>query len=230
MSNKQKILYIEDDVLDIQNMKWLCNNADDISLNIITDFEELPEAIKTINPNLIITDQYLRTNHFSKYIHAFNNIDYIVLSNNLEINTTLQKNPKHILKKPLLIKTFRELILNEKQAEDHPKIDFFNTISDENTKTKMIQLLKSELSYAQEKLPQHLENRQIEEMITIIHKISGKFSILNMKESYDLSRELELNLKNNTLETIKIQKLITNINNALHFLTTKFNLHESHNS
>lgn len=223
MIKKVHILYVEDDALDTRNLEWLVDQTDHVKLTTCQSFDDVASILNTNTIDLIITDQYVKTDHYSDYLKYFNQLDYIVVSNTTDLkNGNLLYPPIKSLKKPLTLDTFKSLFELNTSDQDAPEADYFDTISDEVQKQKMINLLKREFENVLNALPQLLNENNLEEIKHLVHKVSSKFSLLQMKETYDLARNIEKELTIDVVSNDKIQLLLENTASAFKHLKSKY--------
>lgn len=229
MANYQHILYLEDDAIDIKNMQWLSQQIDTIQLHILEDLSEVDTFLQSHTIDLIITDQYVQHSHFSEYISAFKNIPYVVLSNSdLEKSAVLTSQPIIVLSKPLYLSAFEELcIKKEVNSVEQPTDEYFDTITDISMKNEMLKLLTEEFKNAVTQFPKLIAQQQTREARNLIHKLSGKFSLLKMKQAYNSSRNLEKELANGIFNTTKATDLLQKIKQVSTYLDSKFAIHDS---
>jgi len=222
MSSITNILYIEDDGLDIRNMEWLTDQLDTVQLTVSQTFESISSILKSTKIDLVITDQYIKNTHYADYLKHFQDIKYIVISNTSDIKQEgLLYPPLRTLQKPLTLDLFKSLFKENHPTQDQPKDDFFDTISDANQKKKLISLLVKELDTLFKELPRLQGENNIDEMKHLVHKVSSKFSLLQMKETFELARTIEKELTIDIISQEKIQLLLENTTTALTHLKTK---------
>ena len=216
------ILYIEDDALDIRNMEWLVDQMNEVQLTVSSTFDSVDSVLKHHTIDFIITDQYINQTHYSDYLSTFEKKNYVVLSNTKNVEKEgLLYPPLQTLQKPLSLDIFKSLFSDNHPTLKAHKNDFFDTISDEGQKKKLIALLSEELDTVLTKLPRLLGENNMDEMKHLIHKVSSKFSLLQMKETFDLAREIEKELDVDVISKEKIKLLLQNTTTALTHLKSK---------
>ncbi len=222
MKEKVHILYIEDDTLDIRNLEWLADQVDHVQLTICQSFEKVASILSANTIDLIITDQYVKADHYSNYLSHFKQLDYIVLSNTTDLKkSTILYPPLKSFKKPLTLDVFKSLFEANSSQKVASKYDYFDTITDEEYKERLISLLKSEFENVLLAVPKLLNDNNLEEIRQIVHKVSSKFSLLQMKEPFDLARNIEKELTIDVLSNDKIQLLLENTETAFTYLNSK---------
>ena len=215
MSSYQHILYLEDDQLDVKNMRWLCDQIDGLTLSISDSFQE--NDISAVD--LIITDQYLYGNHFSDFVYLFGKLNYCVLSNNTNINIDkLSHQPIALLDKPLKLNDFKAIISEEKiEVTDKFDLDFFASFTSEEI-AEIRKLLLQEFEYFIINIPLLLAQNNTTEMRNIVHKITGKYSMLNMTSTFNQAREIEKQLKCDDIAAEGIHQLVKETKKAFQYL------------
>ncbi len=75
-----------------------------------------------------------------------------------------------------------------------PNYDYLNDLNDSNLKIKMIALLIQEFSDYSVSFDERLNQNSAKDWFFIVHKISSKFSILGLNDSFTLSKKIEQRL------------------------------------
>ncbi len=81
-----------------------------------------------------------------------------------------------------------------------PNYDYLNNLNDLNLKIKMIALLIQEFSEYSEAYEKCLTQFTSKDWFFIVHKISSKFSILGLNETYALSKKIEQRLSEGAID------------------------------
>lgn len=228
-----QLIYIEDDAIDIKNMQWLCDQIGAVEVHIVQHLETLETYLKRYSVDLIITDQFIENIHFSEYIHLFKSVEYMVLSNSDILHEEqLAYQPKQILSKPLYLNVLQKIIHSNKtiDPQEIPQTSYLETISNPKMKQQIIDLLILEFDRAQKQLPRWIKEKNYHEIKHMSHKISGKFSILNMKNTYELARSIDRELNKGVFDRSKATELHKKIELVLSSLLTKYARNESTNN
>ena len=100
-----------------------------------------------------------------------------------------------------------------------PNFNYFDALNNPDLKIKMIELLLAEFTDAKDHLLIYLENKNTEELVHCIHKLSSKFSLLEMKETYILSKKLEDELRENLISEKEITQFHGIVVNTIPYLS-----------
>jgi len=217
-----RLLYIEDDFIDKKNMEWVTNHFDDISLQIKASFTSAQSILEQEHFDLIISDQNVEQEQLIDYLHLFKNKEFYVLSNSVSIDDVIVEKAKGIIKKPLTIGEFRELLgTNEQEETDTPNLNYFKIIDNPEAKAEMLGIIERELQNANTEIPKLVAENKPEALKNLIHKLASKFSVLGMETTFKQVVALEKELKNGSMPAQKIDQLNNQIATALMFLTSE---------
>lgn len=230
MMKYSHIIYVEDDPIDIWNMERICIRHKELELVIVNSFQEMVHHFADHKKQLIITDQFLRGQHFTDCIDLFQDRDYVVLSNVELINDFSGQKPLEVLLKPLEKDMLYGLIYGEEQMTTQQSFHFMESDWSLDIKKEVAGLIQNELLAFLSEAQSLISTKDYEGLHFRVHKLTSKFSFLAMPEAFDLSQEIGGELREGRLTDRSICKLLSYAQTALSLLTAKTKSYESHNN
>ncbi len=191
------ILYLEDDPIDAKFATMTFRALGIETFTVSKDFESLSELLLVNDYDFVLTDMKLGMDEFMEHYHRFLGIPYIMISNSPR-ELDLGHRPKGIFSKPIS-KDKAEAMLDlvkssEPEVPNHEYL-FGITEGDADLLKEMAALIEVQFRQANEGLPKLYEEGNNKEVISIIHKMVGKFSVIGMPSSSVLFSGAEQTLK-----------------------------------
>ena len=205
-----KVLFVEDNPLQQKSFKTILKKNLGIKHSIINDFDLLKSELEKNDYTHLISRYAIN----GKLINDFSEIitipTLIIFTDKIEINETNYSLTKLPLSYSKLFSFLSETpIMSNETLEKYAMGDqeFINQIKE---------LIKEEFKANIEIIPQLLENKNLKEIKSKVHQMVSKFSLLEMDNSYNLSKEIDLNILENPKKQIpNMQQLLVDIEIAL---------------
>ena len=205
-----KVLFVEDNPLQQKSFKTILKKNLGIKHSIINDFDLLKSELEKNDYTHLISRYVIN----GKLINDFSEIitipTLIIFTDKVEINETNYSLTKLPLSYSKLFSFLSETpIMSNETLEKYAMGDqeFINQIKE---------LIKEEFKANIEIIPQLLENKNLKEIKSKVHQMVSKFSLLEMDNSYNLSKEIDLNILENPKKQIpNMQQLLVDIEIAL---------------
>lgn len=228
------ILYIEDDTIDIKNCQLIVAKHSECTVTIARSFEEAISILNQENISFIISDRRIGMDNYSEFWENFFGIPCFVLSNQLDESLfDLTIPPLGAYEKPIRLEQVKEMLEMVSSKEQTPNMEYAENITagEPELLREMADILKSQFLDAIDKIPYLYENEDIEQLIQVIHKLIGKFSVLSMKDSFSFFNLTEKYLREGlTLKEYAYKRLLADLKTGVDFIKEYIEINELHNS
>ncbi len=205
-----KVLFIENDSIQQASFKSILDKNLGIKHHIIDGFDSLESELKKDNYTHLISKFSINNNTINDYKHLIEIPTLIILENNIDISDTGFSYTKLPLSYSKLFAFLCEApIISNNTLEKYAMgdQDFMNQM-----KGHIIEEFKANF----EEIPKLLENKNLKEIKSKAHQMISKFSLLEMNNSYNLSKEIDLNIFDDPENQIQnMQQLLVDIEIAL---------------
>lgn len=228
------ILYIEDDIIDIKSFQLIFSKHTNHTITIAENFVTAIDIINNNQIDFVISDGSIGMDTFLDYWYEFFGLPYFVLSNqpNPEI-FNLSQPPVGVYQKPIQKTQLDEILSSVNLVNQEPNLSYAENISggDPTIIKEILDILIQQFQDAIDKIPYLYENKQQEELIQIIHKLIGKFSVLSMKDSFSFFNLVEKYLREGfELKTFAFNRILTDLKMGINFMKKYIEINELHNS
>lgn len=228
------ILYIEDDIIDIKNCQLIFSKNTDHTITIAENFVMAIDIVNQEEIDLVISDGRIGMDTFLDYWNEFFGLPYFVLSNHPDPEIfNLSQPPIGVYQKPIKKEQLDEILSSINTGNQVPNLSYAEDISggDPAIIKEMLDILIKQFQDAIEKIPYLYKNKQQEELIQLIHKLIGKFSVLSMKDSFSFFNLVEKYLREGfELKTFAYNRILSDLTIGIDFMKNYININELHNS
>lgn len=206
-----KILFIEDNETSQESIKSLLLTNSGVNYKIIANFNELREELcSNLYTHLISVNNISSKNllDFKEFI----TVPTLILSDNdiLESNYSFTKKPLTYAK--LFAFLCEKSIISDNTLEKY-------AMGDIEFMTQMKGHIIEEFEQNMNEMPELLKSKNIVEIKSKVHQLVSKFSLLEMSATYDLSKEIDLNIiEQPELQIANTQQILVDLEIALNQL------------
>ncbi len=205
-----KVLFIDDDSSQQNVIKNILSENLGVKYHIIDSFELLETELATNNYTHIVTHQKIKSTFLKDYSSIITIPVLILVNENFNLNETsaqvsqLPLNYSNLFSflcaTPIL--AFETL---EKYAMGDP--DFINQVKE---------LIIEEFEDNVKEMPQLIENKDLKEIKSKTHQMVSKFSLLEMNDTFELSKEIDLNILDDPeKQLLNVKDLLIDVEIAL---------------
>lgn len=208
-TQKNDILFIEDDISTIELVKHILNN-EHIVLNQVSSKEEALNFIETRSPDLIISDLMLNDQNLEADISHWLNSQIVkcpmIITSALEPGST--KNPHLIyFQKPYNVDYFKDYVFQKLGEKEFTCPDFSSIYSnydnDQEKINKVLKLLQEEFKIYLERIFEVFDNQDQKEWKAINHKLITHINNLNLSELREILPEEATTMDRKKLEELR---------------------------
>ena len=228
------ILYIEDNLSSRDTLKKALETYKVSKIIFVNNFEDGIASILNDDVDFVITDHSLSNRNFSDYVQDYFGIPYFILSSSTD--PTLfdwVQAPLGLFKKPLNKNHLIEIFESMAQTKQDPNMDYAEKITAGEPKLlgEMVGILNQQFLDAIEKIPYLYKNGDTEQLIQVVHKLIGKFSVLSMQDSFSFFNLTEKYLREgHVLKTYAYNRLLSDLKKGMDFINKYRENNELHNS
>lgn len=208
-----KILFIEENEPKQEAVKLVLSQNTGIQFDIIADFKELDAVINANGYTHLVSQSVIKNESFLAFGHLMNLPVLIINDSDVDLRETSYASTKSPLSylalfaflvknTPISYSGIEEYAMGDK--------DFFNQLKE---------LIVEEFSLNFKEIPTLIETRNLSELKSRAHQMSSKFSMIDMPLSWQLCKEIDMHIIEDTEKQIENMKcLLVDIEIALSHL------------
>ena len=203
-----KILFIEDNAISQENLKSLLSDNSGISYEIITNLSLLNDELSSNSFTHLISTSKIGAEPLLNFTE-FITIPTLILTDNYISNSnySFTKNPLTYAK--LFAFLCEKSIISDNTLEKY-------AMGDQDFMVQMKGHIIEEFEQNISEMPQLIESKNLVEIKSKIHQLVSKFSLLEMESTYNLSKEIDLNILEQPEQQIaNTQQLLVDLEIAL---------------
>jgi len=227
-----EILYINNHLEDTKTAQAYFANKKDVRLVTSGTIGDAIEQLSTRRFSAVICHEDVSGKKVSSYWEELIGLDYYVLGSDSSL-FELTHPPRGIYKAPLTEEHLIEILENTQLTIQQPNLKYAETMTDGEPEllVEMLGILKKQLSNAIEKIPYLYKLGDQEELIQVVHKLIGKFSVLAMRDSFSFFILVEKYLREGReLKTYAYNRLLRDLKQGLDFVNEYIETNELYNS
>lgn len=198
------ILIIENDVNLIANYELILNSNLKIQHTIVNSFDNFTELLNTQKFTHLIVNSSVSNSWFAQFRNLID-IPTLVISNDLFQHTPYKTSDIDL--------TYDKIISFISETSSFS----FNTLNEyalgeEDILNELKKQIQEEFKENFDELPQLIIDKNLTEIKSKVHQISSKFSLLEMNDTYKISKEIDINiLEDSENQLINCQNLLVDI-------------------
>jgi hypothetical protein len=205
-----KVLFIEDDEDQQNQIKSILNKNVGIQYHTIHDFNEICTELNDPDYTHIISCYSIKNKCIIDYIE-FLTIPALVISENKDHFSNF---PLNIINPPLSYNKLFSFLSETPIISTNTLLKYDN--GDKVFKGKIKDLIKKEFKENLVEIPELIKVNNLREIKNRTHKIISKFALLEMNKAVDLSKEIDINIIDNPKKQIfNMRNLLVDIEIAL---------------
>lgn len=181
-----KILLIEDDKTSQEYLKSLLPVNSGINYKIIDNFNLLHEELNSSSFSHIISIQKIGSETLSDFTELIT-IPTLILTDKDISNCKFS-----FTKNPLTYDKLFSFLCEKSIISDNTLEKY--AMGDQDFMTQLKEHIIEEFELNIHEMPQHIKSKNLKEIKSLMHQLVSKFSLLEMATTYDLSREIDLNI------------------------------------
>lgn len=216
-----KVLYIEDDSIDIIAFKRLAEKLN-VEYTILQSLSEVEEHfLKPRIYDLIISDFYLNESNANDFIHYFNDFNVSLISSKEKINSLVNTTNFQFIEKPL----------NENAFTNRTKtitldLTYFNELAGDDIqfKIEMFEVALKSLSDSIVKLQEFIKQKDFDKIKFEVHKMKSGIRVFGANLISEISYAESIALEKNEIELFPIlENIISNAKITIELIKEKKN-------
>ncbi len=105
---------------------------------------------------------------------------------------------------------------------EKPNLDYLDEIApNDELRNELITLMYSDLVESRKLIKEHSEKNDTDALLTVVHNIVSKFSVLAMQDTFNITREIITDVRDrNTINKEKIAQLLSGLDVAIEFINS----------
>ena len=204
-----KILFIEDSITSQESINSLLHINSGINYKIIDSFNLLNTEINS-NYTHLVSCYSINNQTINDFIDIIEIPTLVVTENDIKFNSSKFNLTKYPLS---YFKLFS--FLCEKQLVFDDTLEKY-AMGDQDFMSQLKAHIVEEFELNIHKMPQYIKSQNLKEIKNLMHQLVSKFSLLEMDSTYDLSREIDLNiLEQPEIQIANTQQVLVDVEIAL---------------
>jgi len=197
-----KLLFIEENEIKQEALKLVLNQNTGIQYDIITDFKELDAEINTNGYTHLVSQAVIKNESVLEFSHLMNLPLLVINDANIDLGETSYTSTKSPL-------SYAELFafLVQNTPISYSGIEEY-AMGDEEFFNQLKELIVEEFSLNFKEIPALIETGNLSELKSRAHQMSSKFSMIDMPLSWQLCKEIDMHILEDTEKQIQNTKCL----------------------
>jgi len=197
-----KLLFIEENEIKQEALKLVLNQNTGIQYDIITDFKELDAEINTNGYTHLVSQAVIKNESVLEFSHLMNLPLLVINDANIDLGETSFTSTKSPL-------SYAELFafLVQNTPISYSGIEEY-AMGDEEFFNQLKELIVEEFSLNFKEIPALIETGNLSELKSRAHQMSSKFSMIDMPLSWQLCKDIDMNILEDTEKQIENTKCL----------------------
>jgi len=197
-----KLLFIEENEIKQEALKLVLNQNTGIQYDIITDFKELDAALIANGYTHLVSQAVIKNESVQTFSHLMNLPLLVINDANIDLGETSFTSTKSPL-------SYAELFafLVQNTPISYSGIEEY-AMGDEEFFNQLKELIVEEFSLNFKEIPALIETGNLSELKSRAHQMSSKFSMIDMPLSWQLCKDIDMNILEDTEKQIENTKCL----------------------